>query len=470
MLNIADDDLVYFYDYFAADVTNFEISRGERKQIVEIGINVAKQLALDSKYYSVEKYKKKIDPISYYGQRIPVLCNAISSGSHDMNKLKQKLLEKVIKTLSPSKLDKTISISVQSTRSGSITGTIECPLCSTESVTAYWHTKANSSYWIVGNFSRHLRDRHVSKKRKQRKSTKSESDFEVDGELENGIASQNEHEPNVLPIDVDDQSATENRHGADVSPAADLDVHTDVENDHALNFLPSVDINDQFFVEVEKTLFNQLSVQLLNMRTKRERFGGTIESISFKIGTENARVDVTTVKPDGHCLFRALCHQLFEVQLDSPTADEYVKKLRSAVVNYIRANIGHFKHELKGRLFDEKIATNNQASVGEKKFLESLEGSSKWGGAESLKAVSLIYKVNIVIITENDCCYLASGFKTQYDRTVILAHRAFGNSYNHYDSVCEMKNEFVYRSMKSIVITIKKCFFDKSCLPVIKID
>lgn len=63
-----------------------------------------------------------------------------------------------------------------------------------------------------------------------------------------------------------------------------------------------------------------------------------------------------------------------------------------------------------------------------------------WGGSQTIKAVSLLFEVNILIINENGSFYYTNGFDPNYKKTIMIAYRlsAVKSSparRNHYDSV-----------------------------------
>lgn len=82
-----------------------------------------------------------------------------------------------------------------------------------------------------------------------------------------------------------------------------------------------------------------------------------------------------------------------------------------------------------------------------------LSKNGKWGGAETMQAVSELEQVNIVVFNEDGPCYvLNSG---TYDRSVCVAYRLAISPdakiiRDHYDSVCEQNSTVLYETSQAI--------------------
>lgn len=76
---------------------------------------------------------------------------------------------------------------------------------------------------------------------------------------------------------------------------------------------------------------------------------------------------------------------------------------------------------------------------------------SVWGGSESLLAISEMLSVNVIIFNERGSYYFPNGFDSQYNKFIFLAYRLSKSqdenniNYNHYDSVCEIDQELLYK-------------------------
>lgn len=85
-----------------------------------------------------------------------------------------------------------------------------------------------------------------------------------------------------------------------------------------------------------------------------------------------------------------------------------------------------------------------------------------WGGFESLKAITNVYKINIFIFCENGDYYFADRFNDEYDKSVFIAFReASGKNRtdtnrNHYDSACQIDTNVLSECSKYCADTLIK--------------
>lgn len=139
--------------------------------------------------------------------------------------------------------------------------------------------------------------------------------------------------------------------------------------------------------------------------------------------------------------------------------------MRAEAVEHIKSNYESYKFAIQGHVYDiedEKqrngIPTTDLDIEKECLFLlnNCLSKNRCWTGPETMNALSIIYKVNIVVINENGPVHIPhSHDKTQYDNTILLAHRIASSteqSRNHYDSVTDISSDAIY----SIAQTLSK--------------
>lgn len=109
-------------------------------------------------------------------------------------------------------------------------------------------------------------------------------------------------------------------------------------------------------------------------------------------------------------------------------------------------------------------------------FIERILPKPKeWGGSETLKAVTLMKAVNILIINEKGTCYFTNNFNSQLKKTVILAFGTTGacrlneienenqmNSggisnaeRNHYNSVARMDQNDIFKISQMLASQIR---------------
>lgn len=252
--------------------------------------------------------------------------------------------------------------------------------------------------------------------------------------------------------------------------------------------------------QVESTIHDQLSSHLLNMYNKC--FGNSVRNEPHVDNQKIANIDeieyypfhpseqtvkstvkVAEIAKNGDCLLSAIIHQINGyglVDLMSDHHEKSVLELRSNVVNYITQNVYDFENELRECIFVQKAKDIQQKQRASKrsrrsrpsrrlkrhkieiidfeeeatKFLsEHLSKKGFWCGAETIKAVSRIYGVNILMINEKGTVYFPTNFFFNFERMIVLAYRLSGaveanianidkqpsNEHrNHYDSVVYM--------------------------------
>lgn len=173
-------------------------------------------------------------------------------------------------------------------------------------------------------------------------------------------------------------------------------------------------------------------------------------------------VKICEIYPDGSCLFSAIAHQIFHKKLTSDHHHQVTKKLRSEVAEYIKDKLSHFETELKGRLYElnhgKKIFDFKKES--EVFLLERLSTGISWGGIETIKAIGMMYKVNIIVFDEYGQCRLPNKFEPDFEKSIMLAyrlaetrpHQIVSNSErNHYDSVVGVDAGLVLPCIKNLI-------------------
>lgn len=177
-------------------------------------------------------------------------------------------------------------------------------------------------------------------------------------------------------------------------------------------------------------------------------------------------VETVKIAKDGNCLFSSIAHQLFAHDINSVMLKKSTIELRASVVNYIQNHFVDFEHELKGSVYDVRELEDEKYIELHK--IESIDEASKcflnnylnrpgiWGGSESLKAITYIHNVNIVIFNENGPVLLVHNSQEQSQRTITVAFRYpthvndANQLRNHYDSVCNISSDDIYKTAKVI--------------------
>lgn len=121
---------------------------------------------------------------------------------------------------------------------------------------------------------------------------------------------------------------------------------------------------------------------------------------------------------------------------------------------------------MKGRIFEK---TNSAKDVGLKSecltFLDALSKQGTWGGYDSLLAITIIERVNIIILNEDGSCDAVNTFSLSRPRTLLLAYSSSDfpttGQKNHYDSVVNITESFITKYTNDLTGIIKKFLVHK---------
>ncbi|KAG1331846.1 deubiquitinase OTUD6B [Cocos nucifera] len=119
-----------------------------------------------------------------------------------------------------------------------------------------------------------------------------------------------------------------------------------------------------------------------------------IENESLERKLEPLGLTIKEIKPDGHCLYRAVEDQL---SLHCSNVSQYnYQVLREMVANYMREHASDF---LPFFLSDSKIEMDSDSSPMERfeKYCEEVRATAAWGGQLELGALTHCLKKHIVI-------------------------------------------------------------------------
>lgn len=324
------------------------------------------------------------------------------------------------------------------TENDTIYGTIICALCENENKSltpkrVYYRETTNNSFWVLSNFQKHLSNVHHlnpiktatrSKKRRKCTSTKNLNDHE------NTLC--NDSDVLFVEEEVDVEMIDEN-------------VKESLSNE-----------NNWLYIQLADQITEMISA---NFTTRNEE-----DQMFFKIDKSSICITVARIKPDGSCLYGSLAHQLYQHATNSTEHEQATKSLRAEVVEYIlKPNIfPSFQHALQDRVYETKTKSQITNIESECKFFARyvLSKKNKWGGHETIKAVSEIHQVNIVVFNENGTCMIQHNAQTKYNRTIAVAYRLgydeHGNEIrNHYDSVLEISSADIYISTEFLINRMK---------------
>lgn len=115
---------------------------------------------------------------------------------------------------------------------------------------------------------------------------------------------------------------------------------------------------------------------------------------------------------------------------------------------------------MKGHVYDRRDAMNepdtSKFDVDKECMFylnQILPQNRAWVGAETLKAVSNIYKVNIIMFYEEGPCRVVND--QFHDKTICVAYRVDNTQAelvrNHYDSVSDIESNAIYASLQQII-------------------
>lgn len=237
-------------------------------------------------------------------------------------------------------------------------------------------------------------------------------------------------------------------------------------SESAIMSLPVVDDDD---IELPECVGNGTLSLLLKQFTQQnmkliEAVLKNNEKIHFmvaKVDGTTADLKVVKIEGDGNCLYSAIQHQLRYVNVGDKEHKVLSSGLRKQVVNHIEKNFERFKQILK-----LKLNVSDDDDI--KEFIsKDLSQEGYWGGEETLVAVSEMFNTNILIINENGPCYFSCGFNPDRKSTIFLAYRMAKSKgkflyknkqpvYNHYDSICEMSKELLYKCAKNLSAKLDK--------------
>lgn len=226
--------------------------------------------------------------------------------------------------------------------------------------------------------------------------------------------------------------------------------------------------NETVFDELEDNVYLQSATQIIKLKNacilNNEKIIEFYSEINLSENSTNNEVKCCQIRGDGDCLFASVAHQLFYMKIDSIQHKECTQKLRQEVVDHVRLNLNRFIHCLKGRVFDEtdkhingkrkKARTEEERKVYAEEltkqcnlFVKNKLANGIWGGAESLHALSELYKINIVIINHNGSSNMIKRFDSSFDRTILLTYR----NGNHYDSAVVMNDHTILHHARTLV-------------------
>lgn len=221
-----------------------------------------------------------------------------------------------------------------------------------------------------------------------------------------------------------------------------LEIEPCTSNKEGSERVPSVR-NNVFIEYCAAQLLAQMSIQSIKMVNTAILNKDVVEYLRIKQKVNE--IKTCQIKPDGDCLFAAITHQLNQVKINSVQHNNLTAALKNQVIEHIKANVDDFEGYLRGRVdeYKSKDDINNLKEEFQIFLNVRLPLRLSWGGSETMKAVTELLKVNILVINEFGDCKLEFRYRPEYNRCVILSFRSFklNDTLDHYDSVIEISED-----------------------------
>lgn len=297
-----------------------------------------------------------------------------------------------------------------------IKGTVMCTFCKETGsggvVSVFWKSPGT---WVVANLETHMKKKHL------------------DTDL---------HE-NPCPIKISSKNS--------------INVHNDHGDSNAISndtcSYPADSSTISLVVEsCEDILYSQLSTQNIKMKNCSVRNKEKVITKNLGLHLGEARKTHATkyckIPGNGDCFFLSIAHQLHNVVIGTEEHEQKALQLRQMVVAHIKQpeNFSSYLHDLKNRIQIPKKASDSEINEACIIFLDNkLSKSGTWAGMESMRAISEIEKVNVVVLNDDGTSHLPSHFNKEANKCVMLL---FGSATGkvaktnmdrlHYDSIVGM--------------------------------
>lgn len=443
----------YFGDLYAYDPTNFRFEIGDKKTIKCVRDHIKKQVEKKGQKY-LRRFRGKTVKMKQQNTALDQMAkidNQMGGDIGDQEKneivpmdlqlLSVELVQKLKKYLhrhfeiqesAIQQIDQN-TVNVKSTAS-QIVAEIHCIFCENGGIKRVFYKKERK-YWVLSNYGQHLTSAHKMKRNSRNAN------------------------PHELFLDEDTNDADiEIKNENDVEKTQHLEIEV-VDVPLSTPNMPNLETNE------DRLLFDQISAQISKVYETSLSQNALLEEVPFKLSDDESHLLLVTPMPkDGSCLFHSIAHQLFTHNASNAEHKRAAKKLRTDVVKHIKTNYSSFKQELQGRVYEtvneDQIENMNEECL----FIlnECLPNSDFYGGAETVKAVRELYRVNILIFVEEGTCYFSNGFNATFERTLVLAFRLNPNRteeheefHNHYDSVCDISSEELLNSFNFLSQILK---------------
>lgn len=179
----------------------------------------------------------------------------------------------------------------------------------------------------------------------------------------------------------------------------------DEEDDPSLVELNIEPLNDEFAVELNNL---RAQLQFHNMQMTQAALQNKEELAECEVQLDDgvySKIGLHRIPADGNCLFSAIVHQKYMLQVDTDEFKKSLANLPSEVITHIKQNLQRYQRTISGRVYahgcdNEKVGIQNN-SENLTNFLDDyLFKNGTWAGLETIQAVSEIFKTNVIIFNE----------------------------------------------------------------------
>lgn len=229
--------------------------------------------------------------------------------------------------------------------------------------------------------------------------------------------------------------------------------------------------------------YNKLKVQWKIHAIQMTNRCESVRECEIELATgKSSKIGIVEIPKDGNCIFGASIHQLYHLEIGSDLYHKQVLDLRKIVVTHIRENFEKYEADIMNRIYEK---CNKKKSEIEdiknecEKYIDGLSNQGNWGGLETVKAISAIFKANVIIFNEGGVVYAGNSFDPLYENIISLVYRfsyrldegyAPSSERNHYDSVVGITDDVLNECCWLLIRNYTKtCSFKNQC-DVIELD
>lgn len=276
-------------------------------------------------------------------------------------------------------------IKIDKTDNESIKGYVQCVICKEMKKVSYKNCKDS---WVMPNFISHFKK--CSQKIANKKKEKSEEDQRsATGNLKKG---KKEGENDQQSISAETKVLGSNKQEVNLFKAT-----PEVQKTN-----PGT---SQIYAFFSDKLIKQMSLQNIKMKNTIAKNEGIIVQRDIRANVQNILSNILIgtcqIPADGNCLFNAVAHQLYRLEIGSEQHKALIEKLRMDVVQHIENNIPAYEFILKDRIYHknpEKKITDIEKEI--KFFLKTtLSKDNRWGGGTNLFTRYQLYTEQILLFS-----------------------------------------------------------------------